>query len=131
MWIKPQECIIGNKLYICKMTREEFNKLKDKFLFNRDETGRFLVKSAKTGRIYFVEPVDGDEKTLWGDYNPTTKKFEGNYGNKYKGSVRPEESMITEENGFDKIHTLGPGESPLEYIDRIDEEYYKKEHNNG
>ena len=113
------------------MTREEFNKLKDKFLFNRDETGRFLVKSAKTGRIYFVEPVDGDEKTLWGDYNPTTKKFEGNYGNKYKGSVRPEESMITEENGFDKIHTLGPGESPLEYIDRIDEEYYKKEHNNG
>jgi hypothetical protein len=34
--------------------------------------------------------------------------------------------MITEENGFEKIHTLGVGESPLEFINRIDEEYYKK-----
>jgi hypothetical protein len=34
--------------------------------------------------------------------------------------------MITEENGFDKIYTLGVGESPLEYIERIDEEYQKE-----
>ena len=96
-----------------------------RFLFNRDDTGRFIVKSRKTGKTYFVEPVDGDEKTCWGDYNPTTKTFEtSNYG-KYKGSVKPSESLVTEENGFDKIHTLGPGESPLEYIERIDEEYYK------
>ena len=93
-----------------------------KFLMNRDETGRFIVKSQKTGKTYFVEAIDGDERTLWGDYNPATKQFEtGNYG-KYKGSIKPSETMITEENGFDKIYTLGPGESPLEYIERIDNE---------
>ena len=97
-----------------------------KFLYNMDETGRFIVKSPKTGRIYFIEPIDGDERTVWGDYNPATKDFEtSNYG-KYKGSVKPSESMITDENGFEKIHTLGVGESPLEFINRIDEEYYKK-----
>lgn len=97
-----------------------------KFLTDRDETGRFIVKSFKTGKIYFVEPIDGDEKTVWGDYNPSTKKFEtGNYG-KYKGSIKPNESMIIEENGFDKIYEIGPGVSPLDYIDKIDEEYYKQ-----
>lgn len=97
-----------------------------RFLTNRDETGRFIVKSTKTNITYFVESIDSDEKTVWGDYNPATKKFEtGNYG-KYKGSIKPNESMITEENGFDKIHSLGPGESPLEYINRIDDEYYNK-----
>ena len=96
-----------------------------KFLTNTDESGRFIVKSIKTGKTYYVEPIDGDEKTVWGDYNPSTKKFEtSNYGDKYKGSIKPEESMITEEAGFDKIHTLKVGESPLEYINRIDEEYY-------
>ena len=105
------------------MEKEELIK---KFLFNRDETGRFIVRSAKTGKTYFVEPIDGDERTVWGDYNPVTKDFEtGNYG-KYKGSIRPEETMITKENGFEKIHTLGVGESPLEFIDRIDEEYYRE-----
>ena len=108
------------------MFKEQFNILKKNFLFNRDETGRFIVKSAKTGKVYFVEPIDGDERTLWGDYNPATKKFEGSYGNKYKGSICPEESMITEENGFEKIHTLKAGESPLDYINRIDDEYYKE-----
>ncbi len=97
-----------------------------RFLMNRDETGRFIVKSSKTGKTYFVEPIDGKEKTSWGDYNPATKDFEtSNYG-KYKGSVKPEESMVTEENGFDKVHTLKEGESPLEFIERIDDEYYKR-----
>lgn len=97
----------------------------EKFLANRDETGRFIVKSKKTGKTYFVEAIDGDERTLWGDYDPATKSFQtAGYG-KYKGSVKPEESMITKENGFEKIHSLKPGESPLEYIERIDEEYFK------
>ena len=88
---------------------------------NRDETGRFIVKSQKTGKTYYVEPIDGNERTEWGDYNPATKTFEtSNYG-KYKGSVKPSETMITEENGFDKMHTLGPGESPLEFIERLEE----------
>ena len=95
------------------------------FLMNSDESGRFIVKSKKTGKTYFVEAIDGNEKTVWGDYNPVTKKFEtSSYGEKYKGSIKPEESMITEENGFDKIHSLKVGESPLDYINRIDEEYY-------
>lgn len=98
----------------------------EKFLFNRDETGRFIVKSYKTGRTYFVEAIDGNEKTYWGDFDPVTKKFQGSYGLKYKGSIKPEESLITEENGFEKIHNLGVGESPLDYINRIDEDYYNK-----
>ena len=102
------------------------NDFKKKFLFNRDETGRFIVKSTKTGKSYFVEVIDGDERTNWGDVDPATKKMTGSYGDKYKGSIRKEESMITKENGFDKIHTLGVGESPLDYINRIDDEYFEK-----
>ena len=107
-----------------EMKLEDFTK---KFLMRSEETGRFIVKSLKTGKTYFVEALDDKERTVWGDYNPATKTFEtGNYG-KYKGSIRPEESMINEESViFDKIHTLGVGESPLDYIDRIDEEYYEK-----
>lgn len=97
------------------------NDFKKRFLTNRDETGRFIVKSLKTNTTYYVETIDADERTMWGDYNPITKTFEtSNYGSKYKGSIKSSESMITEENGFDKIHTLNVGESPLEYIDRID-----------
>lgn len=99
---------------------------KKKFLFNRDDTGRFIVKSLKTGKSYYVEAIDGDEKTYWGDLDPATKKFSGDYGLKYKGSIKEEESLITKENGFDKIHILKPGESPLDYINRIDDEYYNK-----
>ncbi len=102
------------------------NDFKKRFLFNRDETGRFIVKSIKTGKSYFVEVIDGDERTNWGDVDPATKKITGSYGDKYKGSIRKEESMITKENGFDKIHTLGVGESPLDYINRIDDEYFEK-----
>jgi hypothetical protein len=108
------------------MNIEEFSK---QFLINRDETGRFIVKSNKTGKLYFVEAIDTDERTFWGDYNPSTKKFEiSNYG-KYKGSIKLEDSMITKENGFDKIHTLEPGESPLEYINRIDNYYISNKEN--
>ena len=102
------------------------NDFKKRFLFNRDETGRFIVKSIKTGKSYFVEVIDGDERTNWGDVDPASKKMTGSYGDKYKGSIRKEESMITKENGFDKIHTLGVGESPLDYINRIDDEYFEK-----
>ena len=94
-----------------------------KFLYNRDETGRFIVKSQKTGKTYYVEPIDGDERTVWGDYNPVTKDFETSSYGKYKGSVKPSESMITEENGFEKIHELGPGVSPLDYIEKLEENF--------
>lgn len=109
------------------MENEKLQELKKKFLFESTETGRFLVKSIKTGKTYFVECLDSDERSCWGDFDPVEKKLQtSNYGQKHKGSIRPEESMITEENGFTNIHTLGVGESPLSYIDRIDEEYYQK-----
>ena len=31
--------------------------------------------------------------------------------------------LITKENGFDKIHTLQAGESPLDYINKLDNEH--------
>ena len=64
------------------------NDFKKKFLFNRDETGRFIVKSIKTGKSYFVEAIDGEERTSWDDVDPATKKMTGSYGDKYKGSIR-------------------------------------------
>lgn len=50
----------------------------------------------------------------------------GSYGDKYTGSVRPEQSLITEENGFKNVVTLKVGESPFDEIDRRDKEYEKK-----
>ena len=47
-----------------------------------------------TGRKYYVEPIGGHSD--WGDINPATKKVEGDYGEKYKGSVSEKESMITQ-----------------------------------
>ena len=99
---------------------EDFNK---RFLTERDKTGRFIVKSLRTGRTYYVEPISSNVRTDWGDLDPVTKKMTGDYGNKYKGSIKLEESMITKENGFTKIHMLEAGESPLSYIEKIDNEY--------
>lgn len=93
------------------------------FLINSEETGRFIVTSLKTGRKYFVEPIDGNTRTSWGDLDPSTNKLSGDYGTKYKGSIKESESLITPENGFKNIVTLGPGESPLEYIEKIDKQY--------
>ena len=90
------------------------------FLVNSDDTGRFIVKSLKTGKTYYVEPIDGKERTEWGDLNPATKKLEGDYGSKHKGSIKESESLITEENGFKNIVTLGPGYSPLDYIEQLE-----------
>ena len=93
------------------------------FLVNSDDTGRFIVKSLKTGKTYFVEPIDGKERTEWDDLNPVTKKLEGDYGSKHKGSIKESESLITEKNGFTNITTLPPGYSPLEYIEELDRKY--------
>lgn len=96
--------------------------LKKKFLVNTDDTGRFIVKSFKTGKTYYVEPIDGGERTEWGDLNPCTKKLEGDYGSKHKGAIKESESLITEENGFDNIVVLQPGFSPLEYIENLEKD---------
>lgn len=104
--------------------------LRKRFLTNTDETGRFIVKSQRTGKTYFVEPIDGQSKTDWTDWgsiDPATGKLMNKPGfRKYAGAVKPEDSLVTKENGFDKIHNLEPGMSPLAYIDHIDAQYPDK-----
>ena len=98
----------------------EKNDAIKKFLVNSDETGRFIVKSLKTGKKYYVEPLDSGEKIEWGDINPATKKLEGDYGSKHKGSIKESESLITEENGFTNIKVLPPGYSITDYIEELE-----------
>jgi hypothetical protein len=97
--------------------------LREKFLTNTDETGRFVVTSQRTGRTYAVEPILGKHTPTWGDVDPATKKIQGNYGSKYTGAISKDESLITEQNGFKKIVTLEAGMSPLQYIENIDSTY--------
>lgn len=93
------------------------------FLINSEDTGRFIVKSLVTGRTYYIEPIDSGNNITWGDLNPATKKIEGDYGSKHKGSIKPSESLITPENGFENIVTLEPGYSPFDYIEQMDMKY--------
>lgn len=97
--------------------------LRHKFLTDTDATGRFIVKSTRTGRSYWVEPI-GDPRIAWGSLDPATGKQMYKKGaGKYKGSVEEKESLITDENGFDSITSLKIGQSPLAYIDSIDDQY--------
>jgi hypothetical protein len=66
---------------------------------------RFNVKNKSVGNC----------KTMWGDLDPATKQISGNYGKKYRGGIDPEESLISEENGFLNVVTLDIGTSPLLY----------------
>ena len=96
------------------------------FLTNTDDTGRFIVKSKRTGKTYAVEPI-GDPHIDWGSVDPAAgangklmhKKGDG----KYRGSIDAEDSMITEANGCTNITVLPPGTSPLAYIDDLDSKY--------
>lgn len=100
------------------------NELHSKFLTNTDDTGRFIVCSKRTGRKYYVEPIETQHTPKWGSIDPATgdlmhKKGDG----KYRGGISPKESLITEENGFNNIRQLGIGVSPLHAIDVIDSKY--------
>lgn len=97
--------------------------LRNKFTTRTEDSGRFIVKSKRTGKEYFVEPI-GDPHVEWGSVDVTSGKMNVKKGwKKNKGSIEHDESLITKENGFEKIHSLKPGESPLAYIDRLDEKY--------
>ena len=96
------------------------NRVKN-FLTNRDETGRFVVKSLRTGKVYFVEPIHNGDIVKWGDIDPAAKKLRGSYGQKFTGAIKEKESIIKSENGFDKIATV-PG-SPFWEIERRDRIY--------
>lgn len=102
------------------------NTLHERFLTDTDSTGRFVVTSVRTGKKYWVEPIIGKHTPRWGDMDPATKKLTGSYGEKYPGAVSEADSLITIENGFDKIHRLDPGTSPMAYIDALDAEYPTK-----
>jgi hypothetical protein len=110
------------------MLSQEFRQ---KFLTNTDDSGRFIVSSPRTGKTYYVEPVDARNKTDWTDWgsiDPATGKMMNKPGfRKYAGAVSPKESLITKENGFSKVHDLEPGLSPLAYIDMLDAKYPDKE----
>ena len=97
-----------------------------RFLKDSDSTGRFIVKSKITGKKYFVEPIGNTHAADWGDLDPATKKMTGSYGERYEGCVTEKESLITKENGFEKIELLDAGVSPLSVIDARDREYQKQ-----
>ena len=104
------------------MLSQEF---KQKFFKDTDHTGRHICISFRTGKRYYIEAIEG-KKVKWGDHNPATGKLEGNYGEKYRGAVSKNESIVTVENGFDKVHELEPGTSPACYIEMLDAEYPDK-----
>lgn len=84
------------------------------------DTGRYYIIDKETGRKFCVEPIDNSKRPAdWGDLDPVTKKITGKYGQKHKGSVTEDESIINEENGFKNIVELEPGQSPESYIDNL------------
>lgn len=97
--------------------------LPNNFLTNTDETGRFIVKSQRTGKTYAVEPI-GNVKTKWGSIDPASKEMMHKKGDgKYRGSIDEKDSLITEANGFINIQMLEPGSSPLAEIEMLDAKY--------
>lgn len=96
-----------------------------KFWEDRDETGRLMVVSYKTGVKYYIEPIGDGRPADWGSYNPSTGNIENKKGfDKFTGSVLPSESIVTEANGFKNVKELGVGTSFWSEIDRRDAEYY-------
>ena len=88
------------------------------------DTGRQFYVDLKTGKRFVIEVIDNSrgKHSDWGDIDPATKKVTGSYGNKHIGSIHEDDSIITKENGFDKIYTLQPGESPYSFIDGLTKE---------
>lgn len=98
--------------------------IQKQFLTDTDHSGRFIITSLRTGKRYFIEPI-GNTKTKWGDL--VHGVVEGSYGQKYRGSIDKEDSLITEENGFKNIETLKPGQSPHAWVELIDSKYPDKD----
>lgn len=106
------------------------NELRKDFLRNTDDTGRFLVTSVRTGKIYAVEPI-GDLHINWGSVDPSDSGQKGKLmhkkgDGKYRGSIDEDQSLITEANGFTNIQMLEPGVSPHHAIEVLDSKYPDK-----
>ena len=103
------------------LNSKDFGK---RFMTNRDETGRFIVKSFRTNKTYYVEPIGNTRAADWGSYNPSTGNIEHKKGyNKYSGAINEKDSLITKENGFENIVYSGVGVSPYSIIDEMDSKY--------
>lgn len=101
--------------------------LRSNFLTNTDDTGRFIVYSQRTGRTYYVEPIQTAHTPEWGSVDPATGNLMHKKGDgKYRGGISPDESLITEENGFKNIRLLDVGTNPHHAIDVIDAAYPDK-----
>jgi len=86
--------------------------------------------SQRTGRTYYVEPIETAHTPKWGSVDPATGELMHKKGDgKFRGGISPNESLITPENGFkeDKIHMLEAGVSPFHAIDVLDAKYPDKE----
>lgn len=100
------------------------NEILQEFMTNTDDTGRFIVTSKRTGRKYFVEPIETAHTPKWGSIDPATGELMHKKGDgKYRGGISAHESLITAENGFTKITELDRGTSPLLAIDVLDAKY--------
>lgn len=107
---------------------------RERFLENRDDTGRYIEYSIRTGKSYCIEPIGDGRGGDWGSENPATKQIEHKKGDgKHTGSIKIEQSIINEENGFkaSQIHHLGAGESVRSFIDELDAKYPDKVENNS
>jgi hypothetical protein len=103
--------------------KEKTRNIVKNFLVNSDETGKHIVYSHRTGKRYFVEVIGNGRGGDWGSYNPASGNIEHKKGDgKFTGSVKPEESVITEENGFKNIEFVEKG-SPYGCIDQMDSKY--------
>lgn len=95
------------------------------FWLDRDETGRQMEVSYKTGIRYYIEPLGNGRPADWGSYNPSTGNIENKKGfGKCTGSVLPSESIVTEDNGFKNVAELGIGTSYRSEIDKRDAIHY-------
>ena len=57
----------------------------------------------ETGKKYYVEYIEPRNwRASWGDIDPASKTITGSYGDKHRGAIRSEESVITKENGFNE-----------------------------
>ena len=83
------------------------------------DSGRFYFTVGT--RTFVVEPQDSyaGKHVLWGDVDVVSKKLTGNYGNKNRGAVHSDDSIVIEENGFKNISILPSGASPISYIEEM------------
>ena len=95
------------------------------FLVNREETGREVVFYPETGKKYYIEYIEPRSwRTSWGDIDPASKTVTGSYGDKYRGAIKAEESVITKENGFEEI--VEGGGSPYHTINQMHDKWKKE-----